>query len=719
MCIGLAIAACGAEEAPVPPLARGAAPASPAPAVPIDPVVDTRHGLLVVDPYRWLERDAPATRAVFAAQDAHARRVLAAIPDRDRLGVAVRAAGRDDARVVLDHVAGAAPRLFLSVMAPADRVFRLYVRDGVDGGDRLLVDPAARSTPGHRRALSSIVPSPDGRLVAYGIDDNGDERAPLEILDVDTGRPLHDILSVAGVFTWRPDGRAIFYARRHPDLDGDRPGVGVDTFQHVLGEDPDRDRPVFGPLDARLGLTRVGTAVYGHRDSPWAIAVATFGLSRDTWIYVAPLAEVSEGRAAWRKIAGDGDRIVQVIAHGDAIYAITGDVPTRRIVRFDAARGTMASATTLVPASDDVIVGIAAAADGLYLQRQHGRAMRLARVPWDGGPLTAIPQLAGTSVAWFESRPDAPGAFVALESWTHGPAWFAIDPDPARAAITVRPLAIAPSQAAADDIVVEEVTVTSADGTAVPLTILRPETLTGPAPALLQGYGAYGVSAEPATDPIVLAWIARGGVWADCDTRGGGGWLTPWHQGGIRARKERAVDDYLACAHALVARGLTAPDRLTAISQSSGGVLIGGAITREPALFAAAVLRSPIGNLLRAHVLATGTANIPEYGSVERADDYRAMFASDPYHRVVDGVAYPAVLFSVGGADARVANWQAGKLAARLQHATTSGRPILLRIDRAAGHAGGDRDQLAAEWTDIIAFALWQSGALPAPARGS
>ncbi len=409
-CLALALAAaCGRDPTPA-PAPRWARTAPPAPAVPIDPVVDTRHGLRVVDPYRWLERDAPATRAVFAAQDAHARRVLSAIPGRDRLGVAIRAAGRDDDRVVLDHVAGAGPRLFLSKMAPAERVFRLYVRDGIAGADRLLVDPSARTTRGHRRALSSIVPSPDGRLVAYGIDDNGDERAPLELIDADTGRVLPDVLSVAGVFTWRPDGRAIFYARRHPDLDGVRTGVGVDTFQHVLGEDLDRDRPVFGPLDARLGLTRAGTAVYGHVDSPWAIAIATFGLSRDGWIYVAPLAEVSEGRAAWRKVAGDGDLIVQVLAHGDSIYAITGvDAPALRIVRFDAARGSLATATTLVPAAADVIVAIAAAADGLYVQRQHGRAMRLARSAVDGGPLVDIPQLAGTSVAWFEARPGAAG----------------------------------------------------------------------------------------------------------------------------------------------------------------------------------------------------------------------------------------------------------------------------------------------------------------------
>jgi prolyl oligopeptidase len=708
----------GCAAAPDPPVRAAplARTAPAAPAVPIDPVVEVRHGLIVVDPYRWLERDAPAARAVFAAQDAHARRVLDALPGRAALTAAIRAAGRADTRVVLDHVAGAGPRLFLSKMAPDARVFRLYVRDGVEGVDRLLVDPARRSTPGHRRALSSVVPSPDGRLVAFGVDDNGDERAPLEIIDAGTGRPLPDVLTCAGVYTWRPDGQAIFYARRHPDLDDARPGVGVDTFQHILGDDPDRDRPIFGPLDGRLGLARAGTAVYGHADSPWAIAIATFGLSRDVWAYVAPLAEVTEGRAAWRKIAGDGDRVVQLLAHGDDIYAITGkDAATRRLVRFGARRGTLATATTIVPASADVLVAIAAARDGLYLQVQRGRAMRLARVPWTGGPAVALPQLAGTTVAWFEAQPAAPGAYVGVESWTRGPAWFAIVPtaalDRGAADVLVRPLALGADEAEDAEIVVEDTTVTSADGTIVPLTILRGPHR-GPAPALLQGYGAYGVSAEPATDPIALAWIARGGLWADCDTRGGGGWLTPWHLGGIRAGKERAVDDYLACARALIARGLTTPDQLIAISQSAGGVLIGGAITRAPALFTAAVLRSPIGNLLRAHVLATGPANVPEYGSVDDAADYRAMVASDPYHRVVDGVAYPAVLFSVGGADARVANWQAGKLAARLQHASSSGRPVLLRVERAAGHAGGDRDQLDAEWTDIFAFALWQSGAL-------
>jgi len=151
--------------------------------------------------------------------------------------------------------------------------------------------------------------------------------------------------------------------------------------------------------------------------------------------------------------------------------------------------------------------------------------------------------------------------------------------------------------------------------------------------------------------------------------------------------------------------------RLTAYSYSSGGVLIGGAVTKRPDLFAAAILRSPIGDLVRARAVATGRYNESEYGRVDDPVDFRALVASDPYHRVRDGVAYPGVLFSVGAQDARVANWQSAKLAARLQRATSSGRAVLVRVDDQAGHRGGAREQDEAEWADLFAFAEWQSGA--------
>jgi len=470
----------------------------------------------------------------------------------------------------------------------------------------------------------------------------------------------------------------------------------------VLGTPQTSDRRVFH--DAAIESRDL--SVYGFPGSAWDVAIAGDGVSRGARIFVAPAADVARAHARWRELAGEADVVVEVLARGDDLYVLTGaGAATRRVVRVDARAGTMRTATEVIAAGPDTIEAISAADDALYVAIRRGGAFHLARAPWDAPVLQEIAQAPGTSVAWFQTRSGAPVLFE-TDAWTHPPTWSEALSDGRTIEVPLAP--VAPD--AADAPTVDVATVISADGTPVALTILRPRAAPAEAPAFLEGYGSYGVSAAPSYDRAVIAWIARGGVWAYCDTRGGGGWLTPWHLGGIKAHKEDAVDDFLACAQYLVDHHISSPRALTAYSYSSGGVLIGGAITRRPELFAAAVLRSPIGDLVRARALATGRYNESEYGTADDAADFRALVASDPYHRVRAGVAYPGVLFSVGAEDARVANWQAAKLAARLQRASSSHRAVLLRVDREAGHMGGARDQDQAEWADIFAFARWQSG---------
>jgi len=261
------------------------------------------------------------------------------------------------------------------------------------------------------------------------------------------------------------------------------------------------------------------------------------------------------------------------------------------------------------------------------------------------------------------------------------------------------------------DIVTEQGMATSHDGTPIPISIVRQRDyhLDGNAPALLSGYGAYGVTTTPTYNPFLLTWVRNGGVYATCHVRGGGARGEAWHLGGIKEKKENGVDDYIACAEFLIEKGYTRTGRLTAHGISAGGIVVGGAITKKPGLFAAAVLRVPIVNPLRFETTQAGPGNAPEFGTVKIESECRSLLASDPLHRVRENSRYPATLLTAGKNDPRVPVWQPAKFAARLQEVNGS-TPTLLRVDTDAGHGvGSTESQREDEFADIFAFALWQS----------
>jgi prolyl oligopeptidase len=261
------------------------------------------------------------------------------------------------------------------------------------------------------------------------------------------------------------------------------------------------------------------------------------------------------------------------------------------------------------------------------------------------------------------------------------------------------------------DVVAREVHARSADGTLVPLSIVHRKDveLDGNNPTLLTGYGSYGISLEPAFRPAMLAWYERGGIYAVAHVRGGGEYGKEWHESGRLLRKQNTIDDFIACAEYLVENGYTRPELLAGSGRSAGGVVAGGAIVQRPELWGAMVFLVADTNALRSETSEGGPANIPEFGSVLTEEGFKALAIIDAYSKVKDGVPYPAALITTGVNDPRVPPWQAMKMAARLQEASTSGRPILLRVDFEAGHGmGSTRAQVNEELADHLAFLFWQ-----------
>jgi len=254
---------------------------------------------------------------------------------------------------------------------------------------------------------------------------------------------------------------------------------------------------------------------------------------------------------------------------------------------------------------------------------------------------------------------------------------------------------------------------TSRDGTQVPMSIIRRKgtRLDGRNPTMLVGYGGYGFSMVPYFAAIRRVWLDQGGVYAIANLRGGGEYGEEWHLAGNLTRKQNVFDDFIACARWLIDHGYTNATRLSALGASNGGLLMGAALTQHPELFRAIVSYSGDYDMLRFELSPNGAFNVTEFGSVKDPEQFRAIHAYSPYHHVVDGTRYPAVLLSAGENDGRVDPANSRKMAARLQEATTSGLPILLWTSPSAGHGFGTAlDEEIADLTDRFAFLFAELG---------
>jgi len=236
--------------------------------------------------------------------------------------------------------------------------------------------------------------------------------------------------------------------------------------------------------------------------------------------------------------------------------------------------------------------------------------------------------------------------------------------------------------------------------------------LDGSHPTQLLGYGAYGYPRTPVNIPGARAAIERGVIFADAHLRGGGDYGEAWHLAGYKLTKPNTWRDFIACAEYLIAQHYTSPSKLFGVGESAGGILIGRAIEERPDLFAAVIAEVPIADMLRWETTASGEGNVTEFGSVKTQEGFEDLYAMSSYAHVKDGVKYPAVMVTTAINDKRVEPWIPAKFAARLQAATASGKPVLLRVDYDAGHGGigATENQQAESFADMISFALWQTG---------
>lgn len=700
-----------------------AATSSQPPGLPVATVRNVREsffGTAVDDPYRHFE-DAKAADVApwMKAHSDHAHATLKRIGGRAALRKKLEEIDSSASARVVEVQRRVGELYFYQRRGATEDQLKLCVRQGLAGAERVLFDPEElKKKTGKPHAINWYSASPDGSKVALGVSAGGSEEASMRMLDVKTGKQLGPIIERTqfGGISWSRDGRQIYFHRMQALKKGAPP---TDKYQ--------RSTVCMMPAGGKEASIKV--LVRAGDKAPVAIPATEFplieilpdgravlsvvdGVSPEFSAWHSTEAAIKAGRPAWKKLFSQADAVTSMAVHGDRVYAMTHQgAPRYRLIGGKLDGFSPATAQTLVPESTRVLGGLVTAADAVYFDVRDGNVKKLFKLaPVDGAQPqeVTLPVLGSFGIGGVDAA--LPGLLLDLQSWTRARQIFSVGADGAVANTGLQPAG--PFDAPAN-VTATEVMVKSHDGAMVPMSIIhRTGTkLDGANPTILYGYASYGITEEPFFSPSRLAWMDAGGVFAVANPRGSAVFGKAWHDAGKQTTKPNTWKDFIACAEYLVGEKWTRPSRLAIWGGSAGGILVGMAMCERPDLFA--VVMPAVGALdqVRFETTPNGVPNIPEFGSRKTEAGFRALLAMSTYHQIKDGVKYPAVLLTHGVNDPRVEVWNTTKVAARLMAASTSGKPVLMRLDYDAGHGIGDtKSQVLDERADTFAFVMWQTG---------
>ena len=691
------------------------------PVATVKEVSETLHGVTLKDPYRYMEnlRD-PAVQDWFKGQGEYTRGVLDRIAVRDGLERRITELTAASGDAIRDITRMPGDKVYYLKRPKGERQFKLAMRVGLQGAERILVDPEvdARRT-GVPHAINYYRPSWDGRYVAYGLSAGGSEDASLHILEVAKGK------NTAAVFprvhemavNWLPDSRSLTFNQLKEPTPGEPESeayMDSRVLWHTVGRAAGKAVPVFGPtVTKNLGLARLDVAsILFSPDSPWMLARTTDTTLPEGLLFVARVADLGKPGIRWTRISGYEDKVTDIALRGnDLLFMTHANAPRKHVLRLDLRKPVLQRAVEVVASPmDGVLEDFSVTRDAIIGAVRQGTNIVLRRysVGQPQGEAVTMPFNGAARLA--EDLAHAySDVLYTLSGWTQLPRTFLLK----NGGSTDAGLRVNPVLPGLQEVEVANVEVTSHDGVLVPMTLLYKKGLQrdGNNPTLLIAYGAYGFSETAGFSPARIAWIEQGGVMAVANVRGSGVHGDPWYRAGQKATKSNTWKDGVACAQYLIAQGYATPKTLGVMGTSAGGIFVGRTITTAPELFAAAIFDVGVMDAVRAEVSANGITNISEFGSFTNPQEFPALQDMSTYHQIRDGVAYPGVLIVQGMNDPRVDAWHAGKAAARLQVASSSKQPILLRMDMQAGHGmGSTATQRNAMSADIYAFLLWQMG---------
>jgi prolyl oligopeptidase len=663
-------------------------------------VSDTYFGKRVADPYRWLERDeSPEATAWARAQTALARRFLQSRPAYAFYSRRIAELSKTSTKRFALAVRGG--RFIYLRQTPPEPQPQLIARDGLNGAERVLFDPAAAAAGGAQPAIESIFVSPNGERVAFTTQEGGSENETLHVVEAAPGAgtaPSDAISHVGGgtsptALLWDGDAKGFLHTRFQQRPDGTYSSEQILIYHHALGSDPASDAYVFGKDQSK----RSEYHLLGSLDGKAQAISVTDGDGVHASIFLrrtdsGAFTLVADPSAA----IGDSDDPGGAFV-GDSLYLISKKRDSRGEIDAVTVDRPFASARLIVPASSLVIDGLREVPGGFITRDVDGGDSAARLFATDGKLVHRVP-LPPVSVLTALAADSVTGdVIVGYQNYSTPDRWLRYD----TARNTLSPTGI--EQKAPGDysrLVVRRAFVPSLDGKVkIPLEIVSLPGVKrgGAAPTILYAYGAYGLISTPFFTGSLLSWFERGGVFAQAYVRGGGEYGEAWHGAAVRATKTVSSDDLAACAKWLGANGYGDAHHLGIQGGSAGGFLMGLALTRNPSLYRAVVGEVGIYDLLRSELTPNGAYNIPEFGTVKDPKQFPWMLAQSPYHNVVPGRAYPAVLFVTGENDPRVEPFSSRKMIARLQAASASPYPLLLIQNAGQGHGIGNSFQQRVE----------------------
>jgi prolyl oligopeptidase len=695
--------AVAAQPAPAvaPPAAPGAAqPGIAYPDAKRGDVVDNRFGLQVADPYRWLENDVRNDSAVEAwvtAENQVTGRFLKTLPlrgwfkqrmtqlyDYERFGVPVKRDGQ----------------YFYTRNSGLQNQAILFVRDGLKGEARQLIDPNGWSADG-ATALAEWTPSEDGKLLAYSVQDGGTDWRSLKIMDVATGKILPDELKwlkYSGDVSWAKDGKGFYYSRYRA------PAVGA-TFQnatlnhrvyfHKLGTKQAADRLVYStPKNPKLShYSQVS------EDGHWLVITTNLaGDENDVHVIdlrkpgAKPVPLFTGLKNQWIYLGNEANRF---------FFSTDKDAPLKRVAALDVGAKGAAPVTVIAEAKqalDSVsLIGGKLIASYLVDAKSEVRVYGLT-----GTQLSTLDFPGLGTVSGFGGKDADAETFFAFTSFNRPTTVYRYDASTGQASEWAVPkLTFDPAS-----ISVEQRFYTSKDGTRVPMFIVRKKGSTGPAPTMLYGYGGFNISITPSFSPANIAWVERGGVFVVANIRGGAEYGNPWHDAGRLQNKQNVFDDFIAAGEYLKANGISAPHGLSAIGRSNGGLLVGAVTNQRPDLFDAVAPGVGVMDMLRFDQFTAGRYWVDDYGHPDKEADFKALLTYSPYHNIKGGRAYPPLIAVTADTDDRVVPGHSFKYIAKLQATEGTGAaPHLIRIDVRSGHGSGKPiTKIIEEYSDVYSF---------------
>jgi prolyl oligopeptidase len=665
----------------------------------INDVKELLHGTEIVDPYRWLEdQNSAETRAWIDAQNAYTDSLIAKYPGRDALRQQLNGLIKIDS-LSAPTVRGG--RYFVSKRSADQDQFALYVRNGIDGKDEVLVDPLPLS-PNHTITVGALSFTQDGKLMGYFLREGGADEVTPHLLDVDTRQQLSDVFPKARYsgFSILNDRSGIYYTLQTAQ--------GPRVYFHKMGADLATDGEIFGK---GYGPEKIISSSVTE-DNHYLLITVSHGSAADhTELYFKDL--VRNGPIV--TLVKDFPAVFFGQIAADHMYVRTNwKAPRWRILEIDLKNPAMVADKDkwreVVPQSDAVLEGFSLVGGKLVITTSQNVVPHTKILDTNGKLVRELqPPTLGTISGLF-GRWSSNEAFYQFTSYHIPPTIYRYDVANGKQSVWFA--AKVPVDSAKYE--VKQVWYTSKDGTKIPMFLAHAKNirLDGSNPTLLTGYGGFNLSQTPFFNAFAAAWLANGGVYAVANLRGGGEFGEEWHHAGMLEKKQNVFDDFIAAGEWLVQNKYTSPAKLAIRGSSNGGLLVGAALTQRPDLFAAVICGYPLLDMLRYQNFLVAKYWVPEYGSSDNPEQFKYIYAYSPYHHVKPGTKYPSVLLISGDSDTRVAPLHARKMTALLQASQgATDHPILLHYDTAAGHSGGTPAGKQVEnTTDELSYLFWQLG---------